>query len=81
MWLDALQKAKPYLSTGSEFLENDFTEIELHPQTCEEVVISVSVKKLLNLLIIINICQIYYRISYTKYPGFEKTPLFLAYLH
>ena len=36
----------------------------------------VSVKKLLNLSMIIKIHQIYYRISYTKCQGFEKTPLF-----
>ena len=35
-----------------------------------------SVKKLLNLAIIIKIHQIYYRICYTKNQGFEKTPLF-----
>ena len=33
-------------------------------------------KKLLNLAIITKTPQIYYRISYIKNQGFEKTPLF-----
>ena len=37
---------------------------------------SVSVKKLPIISIIIKIHQIYYRISYAKCQGFEKTPLF-----
>ena len=39
--------------------------------------IGASVKKLLDLPIIIKISKIYYRISYTKNIGFEKTPFFL----